>query len=94
MVHAGTPHQRDFPVVKLASERVVVRASNPGQFEPGAGAVMDPDNVGSGAPNSGADGAAPSSGFCHWKKGEGGDDDVCYHVGRVGINTQHVRHVL
>ena len=34
MVHAGTPHQKEFPLCRVASERIIVRASNPGQFEP------------------------------------------------------------
>jgi len=74
VVHANTPHQREIVLCSLASERIVVRASNPGQFE------SDP-NLNGGETLGSNQGSA-------WIKGE--EEGVVYHAGRVGINTDNV----
>ncbi len=34
VVAAGTSRQKEYTLIKMASDRIIVRASNPGQFEP------------------------------------------------------------
>ncbi len=104
VVHAGTPHQREIPLVRMASERIIVRASNPGQFEPGgpggtaaaAAALGSTVGVVVGDPADpvaaavGAAAAAAASAGCLWRRSPASPDTLC-HVGRVGINTEQVR---
>ena len=40
---AGTAMQKEFTLSSLASEKIIVRASNPGQFEPDAEATWQKD---------------------------------------------------
>ena len=62
MVHAGTPHQKEFPLCRVASERIIVRASNPGQFEPdgpdggGSAGISGPWQKGEGDEGGGVSG--------------------------------------
>eukprot|EP00094_Tigriopus_californicus_P013108 TCALIF_12676-PA protein Name:"Similar to Myrf Myelin regulatory factor (Mus musculus)" AED:0.19 eAED:0.19 QI:157/0.8/0.72/0.81/1/1/11/0/994 len=59
-------NQMDLPIVSLASERIIVRASNPGQFEPDSEAS--------------------------WMREQG--SETIYHIGKVGINTDHASEAL
>ncbi len=100
-MHPGTPHQRELPVARAASERIIVRASNPGQFEgPPAGAVPIPVAVTTTALPPGietvsatvdAKHSSAAEAGCIWRRGDGGDGDTAvYHMGKVGINTDQV----
>jgi len=84
VVHAGTQHQRQLVLAALASERIVVRASNPGQFEadPSAAAAAAAAGLGLSGGLEGSLGGA-------WIKGE--EEGVVFHAGKVGINTDQVK---
>ena len=72
-------------VCALASERIIVRASNPGQFE---------QDTGGGGCGGGGQGAAGGEGAAShqgpWQR-DPSAPDVAFHLGRVGINTDQVR---
>ena len=80
-------------VCALASERIIVRASNPGQFEQdvgGGGTVGGGQGVG--GVGGGEGGAAPLQ-QGPWQR-DPSSPDVAFHLGRVGINTDQVRGIL
>ncbi len=86
VVHAGTPHERELVLARSASERIIVRASNPGQFEPNlAGQPAPPMSQ---VEQQVAEQQAPLFG-CHWRRDS--STGALTHLGRVGINTEQVR---
>ena len=78
----GAP--KALTVCALASERIIVRASNPGQFEQDGGL----GGLGGGAGPDGGGAASHHQG--PWKT-DPAAPDIAYHLGRVGINTDQVR---
>ena len=81
----GAP--KALTVCALASERIIVRASNPGQFEQDGG-LGGLGGLGGGAGPDGGGAASHHQG--PWKT-DPAAPDIAYHLGRVGINTDQVR---
>ncbi len=88
---------RALTVCTVASERIIVRASNPGQFEQdvgGGGGVGS--SVGAaaadGATSNGAGSVSSAPNASAWRSEPGGDG--VYHLGRVGINTDRPTEAL
>lgn len=68
MVCESGGREKIYPVNMLSSERIIVRASNPGQFDPDCG---------------GGGGAAAATGAGAANVGWSKDGDMLYHMGKV-----------